>query len=161
MASKCLSKRARSRPPSASLSSPNVGLQLHLQTRSITASKCISEFTRSRPPCASPNLLDHGLKVHLSTRSITASKYIVYERWQVYADTGVAEVEWATGSTYSGDHGVDRHHLIFISSGSIQLRGFSQPGSIISSHFLPRLLELEPPIMLNYHLWPHWPYVYI
>jgi len=159
MASKCISNRARSRPSGASLSSPNLGLQLHLQTHSITACKCISEFTRSRPPCASPNVLDHGLKVHPPTRSITASKYIVYERRQVYADTGVAEVDWATGSTYSGDPGVDRHHLIFISSGSTQLRGFSRPGSIISSDFLPRLLELEPPIMLNYHLWPDWPYV--
>jgi len=47
------------------------------------------------------------------------------------------------GSTFSGDHGVDRHHLIVISSGSMQLRGFSWPGSIISSHFVSRLLELE------------------
>jgi len=53
------------------------------------------------------------------------------------------------GSTYSGDPGVDRHHLIFISSGSTQLRGFSRPGSIISSHFLPRLLELEPFFLTN------------
>jgi len=53
-----------------------VGLQLHLQTHSITASKCISEFTRPRPPSASPNSLDHGLPVHLQTRSIMASKCI-------------------------------------------------------------------------------------
>jgi len=46
-------------------------------------------------------------------------------------------------STYSGDPGVDRHHLLFISSGSMQLRGFSRPGSIISPHSLPRLLKLE------------------
>jgi len=161
MASKCISKLARSWPPSASLSSLNLGLQLHLQTRSITASKGISEFTQSRSPIASPNSLDHGLKVHLSTRSIKASKYIVNERRRVYGDTGVTEVDWVTGSTFSGDPGVDGHHLIFISSGSTQLRGFSRPGSIISSHVLPRLLELEPPIMLNYHLWPHWPYVNI
>ena len=32
---------------------------------------------------------------------------------------------------------------MFISSGSTQLRGFTRPGSFISSHFLPRLLELE------------------
>jgi len=78
----------RSRPPNAS---PNLldrglqvhlwvqldlGLQVHLQTRSITASKCISEFTWSRPPSASPNSLDHGLQVHLQTRMTTASKCI-------------------------------------------------------------------------------------
>jgi len=143
-------KFARSRTPSA-----------YLQTHSIEASKCISKIARSRPKSASPNLLDHGLKVHLSARSITASKYIVNERRRVYRDTGVIEVDWATGSTYSGDPGVDRHHIIFISSGSTQLCGFSRPGSIISSHFLPRLLELEPPIMLDNHLWPDWPYVYI
>jgi len=44
---------------------------------------------------------------------------------------------------------VDRHLLIFISSGSTQLCGFSRPGSIISSHFLPRLLELEPFSLTN------------
>jgi len=143
-------KFARSQTPSA-----------YLQTRSIVASKCISKLARSRPPSASPNSLDHCLKVHLKTRSITASKYIVNERRRVYGDTGVTEVHRATGSTYSGDPGVDRHHLIIISSGSTQLHWFSRPGSIISSHFLPRLLELEPPIMLDYHLWPDWPYVYI
>jgi len=79
----------------------------------------------------------------------------------VYGDTGVTEVDRAMGSTYSGDPGVDRHHLIFISSGSTQLRGFSRPGSIRFSQFLPRLLELEPPIMLDYHLWPDSLYVYI
>jgi len=47
------------------------------------------------------------------------------------------------GSTYLGDPEVDRHHLLFISSGSMQLRGFSRPGIIISSHSLPRLLKLE------------------
>jgi len=138
-ASKCISELARSRPPS----SHNHGLQLHLRTRSITASKCITKLARSRPPSASPNSLDHGLHVHLSTRLITASKYIVNERRRVFGDTGVTEVDWATGSTYSGDPGVDRHHLIFITSGSMQLRGFSRPGSIISSHLLPRVLELE------------------
>jgi len=66
-------------------------------------------------------------------------------------------------SIYLGDPGVDRQHLIFISSchttkihtlsfpafgltrsvhGSKHLRGSSQPGSIISSH-LPTLLELN------------------
>jgi len=59
-----------------------------------------------------------------------------------------------TGSTYSGYPGVDRHHLIFISTGAPELRGFSRPGSIISPHHLLRLLKLEPLILLNYHLWP-------
>ena len=42
----------------------DLGLQMHLQTCSITASKCISEFH------------DLGLQVHLQTRSIMASKCI-------------------------------------------------------------------------------------
>jgi len=74
--SNCISKHARSRPPSASLSSLDVGLQAHLQTRSITASNCISEFTQSPSPSSSPHLLDPSLQVHLHTHSITASKYI-------------------------------------------------------------------------------------
>jgi len=52
------------------------GLKVHLQTRTITASKCISEFPCSRPPSASLSSLHLGLQVHLQTRSITASKCI-------------------------------------------------------------------------------------
>jgi len=101
---------------------------VHVQTCSITASQRISKLDRSRPPSASPNWIDHGLQVHLSVHSmsaskciskaglITASKYIVKERRWVYGDTGVTEVERATRSIYSGDPGVDRQHLIFISS---------------------------------------------
>jgi len=94
--SKCISKLARSRPPSASPNSLDHGLQVHLQTRSIAASKCISKLARlqppsshdhglqvhisklarSWPPSASPNSLDHGLQVYLRTRSITAFKCI-------------------------------------------------------------------------------------
>jgi len=59
-----ISKHARSRPQSASLSSLDLARQVHLQTRSITASECISEFTWSRPPCAPLNSLDHGLQVY-------------------------------------------------------------------------------------------------
>jgi len=159
-----MSKLARSRPPSASVSSLNLGLQVRLQTRSITASQCISQFTPSRPPTASPNSINPGLPMHLQPRSITASKSIVQERRWVYGDTGVTEVKWATRSIYLGDPGVDRQHLIFISSchttkrdtlcfptfgltrsfrGSTQLCGSSRPDSIISSHHHPTHLELH------------------
>ena len=63
---------AQSWPPSASPNSFDHGLQVHLQTRSITGSKQISEFTRSWPPSVSPNLTDHGLQV----RTMMASKCI-------------------------------------------------------------------------------------
>jgi len=65
---------SRSQPPSASPNSLNhglqvhlwvqldLGLQVHLETHTITASKCI------------PELLDHGLPVLLQPHSITASK---------------------------------------------------------------------------------------
>jgi len=71
-ASKYSSNLARSRPPSVSLKSLDHGLQVYLQTGSITACK----FGRSRPPSASPNSLDHGLQVYLQTRSMIASKCI-------------------------------------------------------------------------------------
>jgi hypothetical protein len=76
LGSKCISKLARLRPPSASLSSLDHGLPVHLQTRQITASKCISELARLQAPSASLSPLDHGLHLHLHTRSITASKCI-------------------------------------------------------------------------------------
>jgi len=142
-------------------------------------SKCISKLGRSWPWCASLSLLEHalqmdlwveldlGLQVHLQTRSITAAKYIFQQRLREYGDTGVMEVDWTTGSVYSGDSGVHSHHLIFISShrvmrihtlsfptfglpssfrdfgGSTQLCGFSRQGSIISSHPLPTPLVPE------------------
>ena len=34
----------------------------------------------------------------------------------MYGDTGVMQVDRVTGCIYSADPGVDRHHLIFISS---------------------------------------------
>ena len=67
-ASKYSSNLARSWRPSASPNSLDHGLQVHLQTRSITASKCISKLARYWPPSS----LDYGLQF----RSITASKCI-------------------------------------------------------------------------------------
>jgi len=131
----CISKLARLQPPR----SLDHSLQVHFQTRSITA----SEFTRSQPPglyqtlleyglqvrtimaskCITnlarlqrPSLHDRSLQVHLQTRSIAAFKYIFKEQHRVYGDTGVTEVERVMGSIYSADPGVDRHHLISISS---------------------------------------------
>jgi len=115
-AANCISKLSRSRPPSGSLSSLNPDLQLHLQTHSIAASLCISKLDQSWPPSASLSSLNLGLQVHLQTSSITASKYIVKKRRWVYRDPGVTEVECTMWSIYSGDPGVDRKHLIFISS---------------------------------------------
>jgi len=60
--SKYASKPARSRPPSASPNSVDYGLQVYLQTRSITGSKCMSRLARSRPASSH----DHGLQVHIS-----------------------------------------------------------------------------------------------
>ena len=148
MATKCISKLAQSWPPSASLSSLNLTIQVHIQTRSITASKCISEFTRSTSPRASLSSLDLSLQVHIQTRSITASKcvseftrstspsasqtcsidYIFNERWWLYGDTGVLEVDRVRGSIYSADPGVDIHHLISISSShTMKIRTLSFP----------------------------------
>jgi len=70
MASKCISKLARLRPPS----SHGHRLQVHLQTRSITACMCISKLTQSRSRSASLSSLDHSLQVSVQIQSITASK---------------------------------------------------------------------------------------
>jgi len=71
---KCISKLARSRPPSASPNSLDHGLQVQLSVHSITASKCISKLARSRHPSAALSSLDLGLQVHLQTPWIMASK---------------------------------------------------------------------------------------
>jgi hypothetical protein len=136
---KCISEFTQFRSPSVSPNSLDHGLPVHLQTRSITAFKCISEFTqsgspsasqtrsitasqyisildRSQPPSVSLSSLDLNLQVHLQTGSIEASKYIVKKREWVSGDTMVTEVECATQSIYSGVPGVDRQHLMFISS---------------------------------------------
>jgi len=52
-------------PTCASLSLLNVGLKVHLQTRSIPASRCISEFTWLLSASACANLFDYGPNVHL------------------------------------------------------------------------------------------------
>jgi len=73
-ASKYLSNLARSWPPSVSPNSLDHGLQVYLQTRSITASKCISKLARSRPPSVSPDSLDYGLQVRTIMASMCISK---------------------------------------------------------------------------------------
>jgi len=110
LASKCISKLPQSETPSVSPNSLHYGVQV----RTITASKCVSysldhglqvylqtcsitssKFAWSPPPTASPtcsvtaskcifklarlwppNSQDHGLQVHLQTGSITGSKCI-------------------------------------------------------------------------------------
>ena len=123
----CISKLARSLPPSVSINSQDYGLQTcsitafklapsshpsvsansldhnlgeHLQVHSVTASKCISKLARSQPPSVSLNSHQHGHQVHLQTRSITASKDIFMEGRWVYGHTGVTEVDRVTGSIF-------------------------------------------------------------
>jgi len=64
-------------PPSTPTISLNHSvLQVHQQTRLITASECISEFTQSRSPIPYLNSLDHGLQMHLWVHFISVSKCI-------------------------------------------------------------------------------------
>ena len=90
----------------------------------------------------------------------------------MYGATGVTEVQRVTGSIYSADPVVDRHHLISIFSYHTmkihylsQLFGLTRSvrdvmdprncvgsstlGSIISSHPIPTLLEPEPLFLMN------------
>jgi len=71
-ASKCISKLARSRPPSVSPTS----LDYCLQVRTSMASRCISKLARLRSCSASLSSLDRGLQVYLEIPSITDSKCI-------------------------------------------------------------------------------------
>jgi len=102
---------ARSPTPNSSLHSPDYGLQV----RTIMASKCTPKLTQSRPASSQ----NHGLQVHLQTCTVTACKYVFKEWRRVYGNTGVTEAERVTGSIYSADPGVDRHHLISILSSHI------------------------------------------
>jgi len=102
--------------PCVSPNTLNYGFQVHLWVHSILASKCISKLAPSRPPTASQSSLHLSLQVHLQALSIMASKYIFKDRRQLYGDTGVTAVDRVMGSIYSADHGIDRHHLISISS---------------------------------------------
>jgi len=160
--SKYSSNLNRSWPPtSVSPNTLNYCFKVHLWVHSI-----------SRSPSASLSSLDFSLQVHLETHSITHSKYIFKVRRRWYGDTRVTEVAGETGSIYSADPGVHRHHLISISSyhsmkihtlclptfglsrsirGSMQLLRSSMPGSIIPSNLIPTLLEPEP-LCLRYSL---------
>jgi hypothetical protein len=73
---KYTSELPQSWPRSVSLSSLNLDLQLHLQTRTITASKFMSKLAQSRPPSASLSSLNLGLQLHFQTRSIAPSQCI-------------------------------------------------------------------------------------
>jgi len=73
LASKYISKLARSRMASTCFSSLNLSHMLLLQTRSITSSMCISESAQFRPRSTSPNLLDHCLQVDLRVYSVSVS----------------------------------------------------------------------------------------
>jgi hypothetical protein len=95
MASKCISKLSRIRPPQvhlqtssitiseSSLSSLDHALQVYLQIRSITTSKCISKLARSRPRSVSLSSLNRYFQEHLELLSSTTcsqSRYTVC-RW--------------------------------------------------------------------------------
>jgi len=65
----CISTIDRLWPPSASLSSLDLGLEVH------------SKLARSLPPIAPPSSLDLALQVQLQTRSIIAPKEISKSTW--------------------------------------------------------------------------------
>jgi len=90
----------------------------------------------------------------------------------VYTNTGVTEVDRVMGSIYLADPGVDRHHLISISSyhtievhsiipnfwshslcprryRSTHSRGSSTPGSIILPHPISMVLEPQALFLMD------------
>jgi len=174
-ASKCISKLAQSRPPSASPNSLNHGLHVHLWV------------TRSRPPSASPNSLNHGLQVHLGvqlgrglqmhlqTHSITASKCISIlarsrlpsaplrysikaskcistpaRSWPASASLSSTWYRSPSASPNSLDHSLQVHLPVHTITASKCISKFSQSRS-----------PDTPAITLQYCLQPDWPYVYL
>ena len=169
-ASKYLSKLTRLRPKS----SHDYGLQVHLQTRSITTSKharcrppsvsansldyslqvylqtcsiTASNQARSRPPSSSPNSHDCGLQVHLQTRTIAASKCISLNSLAHGLHKCIYKLTWLRPPN-SHDHGIKVH---------------LQPCSITISKCISKYARLPPlsqsPNSLNHglgvYLWVH------
>jgi hypothetical protein len=81
-----------------------------------TSSKYSSDCNWSWHLRDSLSSLDLGLQVHLHNWSIPASKYYFQVGRWIFSGTGVMEVNRVTGSINSAHPGVDRHHLISISS---------------------------------------------
>jgi len=163
-ASKYSSNLARALPSSESLNSLVHGLQVHLQTRSITASnfalswppsaylqtrtitasKCIPKLTPLRPPSSH----DHGLHVHLPTSSITASKCI-------------SKLAWLRPPS-SQDHGLQVHlQTCSITASNFALSwppsAYLQTRSITAPKCIPKLARLWPPSSHNHGFQVHLP----
>jgi len=115
-ACKCISKLARSQPPSVSPNSLDHSLHVYLETRSIRASKCISKFAWLRHPSS----LDDGLQVDLHIRSITASKCI----------SKLARSQPSSLSLNSPDYGLQVH---------------LQSRSITASNRISKVAQSRPP----------------
>ena len=94
-------------------------LQVHVQTRSITASMCTSNLARSRPPSASVSSLNLGLQVHLQTHRITSSQCIS---------------KLAQSRPHSGS----------LSSLNLSLQLHLQPRSVLGSQFISILARSRP-----------------
>ena len=129
---------ARSWLPSASSSSLDYILQVHLWVHSIRASKCICNFARLRPPSSSSNSLDRGLQLHLQAVSITGTKCN-------------SEFTWSgppSASPNSLDYGLQVHlwvYLIRASQCITKLARSRPPSASLSS----------PNNRLQVHLWVH------
>jgi len=76
---RCISKLAWSRPPSASPNSLYYVLEVPLQSPLIIASKCISEFNWSWSPSVYATFLAHGLQVRMIMASMCICKLA---QWQ-------------------------------------------------------------------------------
>jgi len=93
------------------------------------------------------------MAVHSVSHHHRPSDWQRTERWLAYGDTGMTEVNWATGSIYLGDPGVNRCHRILSSYNEIHTLcvltsdltrlfcNFVDPHGWVVSH----LLTLFPP----------------
>lgn len=99
-----------------------------LRSLALSVPKCILNLTWSRPTTGSLSLLDLSLHVHHCTRVSMASNYIFMQQRLLYGVIAITEVNRMTGRRYSADPGVDKHHLVSISSYhsmTIHARSFS------------------------------------
>jgi hypothetical protein len=128
-------------PPSTRPNSLDYGLQVHLQTRSITASKCISKLAQSWPPSVCPNSLDHGIQVP----TIMASKCIYT----------LARSLPSSVSLNSLDYGLQVHlqsRSIMASKVHLQTRSITPPACI--PEFTQSSFSGAPRIALKHRLQP-------
>ena len=172
-AAKCISEFTRSWPPSASPNSINHSLLVHLWVHSISVSKCITNHARSRPPSTSSGIDGKCLEIQQWRRRTqwrgvyvwqTAeyiqivsflSHHFIQWQYKLYvsqhlASFALSEISWILNAGW--------YHIFSPNSYARRTRTALCRAFHLEA---PRVCPDTPSIMLKYHLWLDWLYVYI